>query len=52
MFVRRRRNPITVRNKKAVNATPNSVEESGDVAAAGYACVTEDERVTAMQMNN
>ena len=36
MFVRRRTKPMVVKNKKAVIATPRSVDDSGDVAAAGY----------------
>lgn len=36
MFVRRRTKPMIVRNRKAVIATPRSVDDSGDVAAAGY----------------
>lgn len=34
-FVRRRPNPMKVRKIKLVKATPSSVEDSGDAAAAG-----------------
>lgn len=33
-------NPINVRNTRAVSATPRSVDESGEDAAAGYALGT------------
>ena len=36
IFVRRTIKPMTVKNRKAVIATPNSVEERGDEAAVGY----------------
>jgi hypothetical protein len=36
MFVRRTTNPMSVKNKKAVIATPRSVEDIGDDAAVGY----------------
>ena len=36
MFVRRTTNPISVKNKKAVIATPSSVDDSGEDAAVGY----------------
>ena len=36
IFVRRTTKPMTVKNRKAVMATPNSVEERGDEAAVGY----------------
>jgi hypothetical protein len=36
MCIRRPTNPMTVRNKKAVMATPKSVDDRGDEAAAGY----------------
>lgn len=36
MFVRRKKNPMKVRNKSAVMATPRNVEESGEAAAVGY----------------
>jgi len=35
MFVRRKTKPINVRKKKAVSATPKSVDDSGVEAAAG-----------------
>jgi hypothetical protein len=37
MFVRRNAKPMNVRKTNAVKATPSSVEDSGDEAAAGYA---------------
>jgi hypothetical protein len=36
MFVRRMTKPMIVRNKKAVMATPSSVDDKGDDAAVGY----------------
>lgn len=45
-FVRRRVNPMAVRNRKAVNATPRSVDDSGDDAAAGYACKSNQHQYT------
>lgn len=36
MFVRRTTNPMIVKNKKAVIATPSSVEDNGEDAADGY----------------
>jgi len=34
--IRRPTNPITVRNTKAVMATPKRVDDRGDEAASGY----------------
>jgi hypothetical protein len=34
--IRRPTNPMTVRNTKAVIATPKSVDDRGDEAASGY----------------
>ena len=34
-FVRRNTNPMNVRKRKAVSATPRSVDDNGDSAAAG-----------------
>jgi hypothetical protein len=36
MFVRRATNPMSVKNKKAVIATPSSVDDIGEDAADGY----------------
>jgi hypothetical protein len=36
MFVRRTTNPMSVKNKKAVIATPSSVDDIGEDAAVGY----------------
>ena len=37
MFVRRNAKPMNVKKINAVKATPKSVEDSGEEAAAGYA---------------
>ena len=44
-LVRRKLNPIKVRNKKAVREAPRSVDDNGDVATERYDCENTSETV-------